>query len=282
MIKNEIVNRGIDYIIGHLEENISIEDVADHCNFSKYYYSRIFKEETGVSLYAFIKRMKMNQSAIRIQIEAGRSITDIGLDYGYDVTNYSLAFKKQHTLSPSKYRQAKSGEYIQNPFYEDKFSGFPEYEEYQNKIVICNMEDTEVVYERYIGTYVDLGEKWKTFIKKYQTIMQDNTLVIERAYDDPSITDLSQCIYDMCITVGPPCNFDNVTTLTGGTYAVYPFKGAVDEIYRAVQGMIHNWLPKSGYEMDARHALNIYRAMDMENMYVELDVYIPVQKGKNS
>lgn len=39
MITNELVIQSIDYIIQHLDEGISIEDVADYCHLSKYYFS---------------------------------------------------------------------------------------------------------------------------------------------------------------------------------------------------------------------------------------------------
>ena len=58
MITNELVKQSIDYIMAHLDEEISIEDVTDYCHFSKYYFSRVFKAETGESIYAFIKRLK--------------------------------------------------------------------------------------------------------------------------------------------------------------------------------------------------------------------------------
>ncbi|MHC1722338.1 MAG: helix-turn-helix transcriptional regulator [Aminipila sp.] len=79
-----------------MDEEISIEDVANHCHFSKYYFSRVFKSETGESIYAFIKRLKMEQSAINLKIEKQKSITEIGFDYGYSPSNYSCAFKKHH------------------------------------------------------------------------------------------------------------------------------------------------------------------------------------------
>ncbi|MFQ8731370.1 MAG: AraC family transcriptional regulator [Enterocloster bolteae] len=41
----------------HLDENLSLDTVAAHF-ISKYHFSRIFKEETGESVYAFIKRCK--------------------------------------------------------------------------------------------------------------------------------------------------------------------------------------------------------------------------------
>ena len=37
MITNQLVNQSIDYIMRHLDEEISIEDVADHFHFSKYF-----------------------------------------------------------------------------------------------------------------------------------------------------------------------------------------------------------------------------------------------------
>lgn len=89
MISNQLVIKSIDYIIRHLDEEILIEDVADYCYLSKYYFSRIFKAETGESIYAFIKRLKMEQSAFKLKVEKDKLITDIGYDYGYSPSNYS-------------------------------------------------------------------------------------------------------------------------------------------------------------------------------------------------
>ncbi|WP_456008999.1 AraC family transcriptional regulator, partial [Clostridium butyricum] len=80
MKTNEVVNQAITYIMKHIDESITIEDVAEHCHFSKYYFSRIFKNETGESIYGFIKRLKLEQSAFRLKVERERTITDIGFD----------------------------------------------------------------------------------------------------------------------------------------------------------------------------------------------------------
>lgn len=71
MIKKELINQSIDYIIQHFDENLAIEDVANHFHFSKFYFCRSFKEVTGESVYAFIKRLKMDQSAIYIRESEG-------------------------------------------------------------------------------------------------------------------------------------------------------------------------------------------------------------------
>ena len=42
MITNEIINQAIDYILQHIEEALTLEDVASYCHFSKFYFSRLF------------------------------------------------------------------------------------------------------------------------------------------------------------------------------------------------------------------------------------------------
>lgn len=83
MDKKNLINQNIDYILQDFDEDISVGDVADYFHFSKYYICRVFKEETGESIYALMKRLKMDQSAISIKLEKNKAITDIGLDYGY-------------------------------------------------------------------------------------------------------------------------------------------------------------------------------------------------------
>ncbi len=41
-----IINQGVDFIIDNLYENITVEMIADHCCFSRYYYNRLFKSIT--------------------------------------------------------------------------------------------------------------------------------------------------------------------------------------------------------------------------------------------
>ena len=116
-MKREIIDLIIDYLMQHFDEDLSVGDVADHFHFSKFHLCRAFKKETGESLYAFIKRLKMDQSAVDIKLEKNKPITDIGLDYGYTPNNYSNAFKKHHHISPTEFRKLTHASCMPNPFY---------------------------------------------------------------------------------------------------------------------------------------------------------------------
>lgn len=277
LIDNEIVNEAVDFIMENLPNNIGLDEVADHCNLSKYHFSRVFKSQTGETVYSFIKRLKMERSALRIKLEKDKPITDIGLDYGYSSSNYSSAFKEHHRISPSEFRLISDRDYILNPFKSNETYRFKDFEYYNRKIDIVEIEDFSVIYERSIGTYIDLGKTWCDFLNKYQSYYKEGTILIERSYDDPTVTELNQCIYDVCMIVDNPLDFENTMVIKGGKYGVFHFKGHASNIFLTFQGIFNIWLPGSGYTIDNRYGFDIYTSVDGANMLFEMDLYIPIK-----
>lgn len=277
MIKKELINQSIDYIIQHFNEGISINKVAEHFHFSKFYFCRTFKEVTGESIYAFMKRLKMDQSAVDIKLEKQKAITDIGLDYGYSPSNYSSAFKKHHNVSPVEFRKSTNCTSVLNPFYPNKINGFDTFDEYDKKIKILELKEYLVIYERAIGNYVELKEKWIQFMDTYRAYIKADTLMLERFYNDPSITDLNRCICDLCMTIDGMCELDNITKIRAGKFMVHRYEGKIKDIFCSLQGLFSVWLPNSGYQMDEIYGLNIYQKIDIDNEQVIMDICIPIK-----
>ena len=277
MISKEIINQSIEYIIQHLEEEITVEGIAEQFHFSKFYFCRSFKSITGESLYSFIKRVKIDQSAIDMKLETDRQIADIGMDYGYSSSNYSSVFKNHHFISPAEFRKTINERNAVNPFFQDKTYQYGTFQEYEQKISMEELPDFEVIYERMIGNYVELKEKWIQFMDKYSEFMMPETKLIERFYQDPTITDLSKCICDLCMTVGKDCRLKNRTVISGGKFAIYRYRGSIADIFPALQGIFSVWLPDSGYEMEKRYGFNIYREIDLSSEFVEMDLCIPIK-----
>ena len=44
VIRNKVINKAITYIFRHLDEDITVDDVAKHCVYSRYHLMRMFKE----------------------------------------------------------------------------------------------------------------------------------------------------------------------------------------------------------------------------------------------
>lgn len=277
MNRNQLVNQSIDYIMQHLsDENLSLESVAAHFFVSKYHFSHIFKAVTGESVYAFIKRRKVDQSAVDMKLNPEKAITEIGLDYGYSSSNYSSLFKKHHDVSPVVFRQSILTSDMPVPFAPERIAHFKTAEKYAAGIAIQEFPDFFVLYERFMGNYVELEQRWYQFLDFYNAYLREETILVERFFNDPAITNPSQCICDICMTVEEDCGLDNITRIKGGRWIVYHFDGEIKDIFETLQGIFNVWLPRSGYRMAQHYGLNIYRHIDRVNHKVTMDLCIPI------
>lgn len=278
MITSEIINRAIDYILIHGEEKITLDDVARHCHFSKFYFSRLFKAQTGESVCGFIRRIRLEQSALRLKVERERPITDISADYGYSSSNYSSAFKLHYHTTPVKFRKSSYQRSMEHPFFHDESWHMESFEECRGKITIKTVPDYPVIYERRFGSYENLSADWNRFLEAYGNYLKPDTVFLERTYDDPAVTEAKNCLYDICMTVEEDCPLENTTVIQGGKCAVYHFKDHARHIYGTYQTLLLVWLPKTGYELDqSRSLFDVYYQVDTDTMYMELDICLPVR-----
>ncbi|MDD3334015.1 MAG: AraC family transcriptional regulator [Eubacteriales bacterium] len=274
-IRSEAVNEAIEYILTHVSESITLEQTAEYCHLSKFYFSRLFKEETGESVCAFIKRFKLEQSAIKLKAENHRQITDIGLDYGYSASNYSSAFKAHYDTSPILFRR-KIRE--RTKFRQSLF------DEIDGQITFQVLPDVLVAYDRAIGSYAGMKADWCSFIEKYSPYINSDTVFFDRTFEDPGFTDENRCVYDLCMSIEEKdrARYENTCVLRGGRFAVYPFRGKMPEIYPLHQALIGTWFAHSGYELDERYAYSRYRLVAADCRYMEFDVCIPVKQSKHT
>ena len=276
-IDKTIINKAITYILSNLEEDISVGDVSSFCGISKYHLNRIFRKETGEALYEFIKRNKIERSAWRLKVEKNKSVTEISSDYGYSSSNFSTEFKKSLHISPSLFR--KESEERVHLCSLSRGLTLDDMESMEKNITIETLPDMFVIYERKKGNYKNMPSQWCSFIEKYSYLKTDDTLYIECTLDDPSITDEDNCLYEICQTVDKTDRrISNLSTtkFTGGKYAVYHYKGWPEFLYMVYQEVFCRWLKKSGYEIDTRPIIDIYRLV-RDDGYMEIDICFPLK-----
>lgn len=279
-IRSAVINKAINYIFDHIDEDITVDDVARHCAYSKYHLTRMFKEDTDEALYQFIKRVRLERSAWRLKVEKEKSITEIGGEYGYSSSNFATAFKKHLDVSPADFRRI-SEQMVEESSFSHGLT-LDDFEDAQKRITVEYIEGFLVVYERKKGNYHNLPEEWCKFIQKYEYLATEDTMYIECTIDDPSITDEDNCMYELCQTISPdhPALKENTDIFThsfdGGTYAVYHFKGFPQFLFMVYQEIFCRWLSKTGNQLDERPILDIYR-MVREDGYMEIDICFPLK-----
>ncbi|MEM7550411.1 MAG: AraC family transcriptional regulator [Bacteroidota bacterium] len=93
-----------EYIIKQIDQNITVDQLANVLGFSKSYFSKVFKATTGSSPYQYIIKHRMER-ARELLLTTDLSIIQIGFEVGIDnQSQFSEAFKRFHSLYPSEMR----------------------------------------------------------------------------------------------------------------------------------------------------------------------------------
>ncbi len=91
------------YIIEHLNEPVTLNDIAKAVGYSKFHTSRIFKEETGLSLFEYIRRERLTASAFALR-GGSEKVLDIALDFMFDShEGFTRAFANGFGITPKKF-----------------------------------------------------------------------------------------------------------------------------------------------------------------------------------
>lgn len=103
--ENKIISKAKEYINEYFEDNITLIDVAQHCNVSSSYLSRLFVKETGESFSIYITRIKIEKAKEWLET-SDMSISDIGYSLGFNEIGYFIrTFKKNVGMTPGMYRK---------------------------------------------------------------------------------------------------------------------------------------------------------------------------------
>lgn len=95
----------LKYINQHINENLSLDELAQRFSLSKFYLTRRFKELTGLSLHQFIvkKRLTRARYLISVGIDPYRAAVDAGFN---NYSHFSRTFKSYFGQNPSSIPKA--------------------------------------------------------------------------------------------------------------------------------------------------------------------------------
>ncbi len=96
------IARSIAHVSAHLDEPISIDDMAQRARMSRAVFHRKFKSATTMSPIQFVKSMRLNTAAM--QIAEGKAVNEAALAVGYVSTSqFSREFKRMYGKPPRQW-----------------------------------------------------------------------------------------------------------------------------------------------------------------------------------
>lgn len=103
--ENSVVEKAKIYMQENYSWDVSLDDVSRRMKLTPYYFSKLFKQETGITFMEYLTGLRLDQ-AKQLLKNPDLSIKEIGISVGYSDPNYfSRIFKKVLGITPSEYRE---------------------------------------------------------------------------------------------------------------------------------------------------------------------------------
>lgn len=238
----------LTYIEGHIDDEISIEELAKVACYSPFHFHRIFHMVVGETVYKYVRRLRMDKAASQLRYTE-LAITDIAMDTQYDTPSaFTRAFKQSIGHSPRNYRTLYKEVNAMNK----KINELPKI----SPDKIEKTEDLDLLFIRKVGEYSESGTQ--AWVNMYAFIDENHLdkakiRFIGITHDNPHVTNEDKLRYDACIlapkNIQPKGNVGR-QVLRGGKYAIFTHNGSYDDIDQTYDRIFFKWLPDSKQIVD--------------------------------
>jgi len=261
----ERTNAAIDFIVGNLDREITLESVAKVACFSPFHFHRIFRSVVGETLSQFTKRLRLERALYLMSHASNRSLTDISIECGFgSSSDFSRSFKGRYGVSPSNFdvrafRDSKRKEFESIvSSYENgpTLTRLPAGENPDGfKAKIRDLPRRTVAYIRTLDPYREnvVYEASQRLVSWAENRGLADGQWLGYMWEDPEIVALENCRYDVAVVVD-----ENETAIRSeGEIGVLNFEpmtvadvsicGDIQLEQRAIDWLYGTWLPTSGY-----------------------------------
>ncbi|MER9581245.1 AraC family transcriptional regulator [Mesorhizobium sp. M0276] len=251
------MQRVLDHIDQHLDDDLSLEALSGVAAFSKYHFHRQFTSTFGVSVHRYVQLARMKRASYRLAESDAQSVTDIAMDAGYDAPDaFARAFRQRFGQSPSSFRKS--------PDWGSWLMAFGPLEKARNTLMqiifehddvtIRDVPPTPVAIMEHRGDRATLQDTIQRFIawRKAAGLSPETspTFNVFRSEREPAVpADYSM---DICAGTDQPIEANDARmkagVIPGGRCAVLRYPGNTNNLEPAALYLYREWLPASGEE----------------------------------
>ncbi len=93
----------ISFAEEHYNENISVSQAAELCNFSESHFSKMFRSLTGTSFIQYLKNYRLEMAAEKLSSE-NKNVSETAIECGFNnISYFTRAFFHKYGVTPSQY-----------------------------------------------------------------------------------------------------------------------------------------------------------------------------------
>jgi AraC-like DNA-binding protein len=100
----EAVASAKQFVQAHAEEPIKLEQVVQHVNVSRFYFCKLFKKATGMTLTEYVTRVRV-EKAKALLVDPSLRVSEIVYAAGFgSIPRFNSVFKRYVGVPPTEYR----------------------------------------------------------------------------------------------------------------------------------------------------------------------------------
>ncbi len=104
--EDDISARAIEFIQANIGQGVTLQTVASHLHYSSGYLGTTFKQQTGVSMMAYILNARLEHAASALR-NTDVGVAELATRLGYASTSYFIqVFRTKYRMTPGDYRRA--------------------------------------------------------------------------------------------------------------------------------------------------------------------------------
>jgi AraC family transcriptional regulator len=291
----ERVNLAIDYIVGHLDQRLRLDDVADAAMLSPFHFHRVFQALMGETLADFIKQRRLDRALFTMAHARRPSLTKIALACGFSSSSdFSRSFKQRFGTSPRSFditawRDAHRSQ-IEATVPEAQRLHLKKLPPVANpdgfKVTIRELPARTVAYIRVANPYRTFDAVLKA-IGRLEIWAERHGLADGQwfgyQWEKPEITALEKCAYYTAVEAEDftPKGEIGRYRFPPMTVAQIEMRGGINKELRLFQWFYGAWLPKSRYVPDDLPGFEAFigRPLAHGTEYFELFAQLPVRSA---
>ncbi len=278
------INRVVDLVVEHLDEDISLERLAAAACFSPFHFHRLFQSLTGESVKAFTQRVRLERALVLLKANPRLSLKEVAAACGFgSPAVFSRAFRRVYHRAPGEVelpaflqeRKNRQAFPIASRYYLRKFPA----DEPPMPVTVETFPARPIAYLRATNSYLSKNVP-RAFARMFRWadargVTPENARLIGLGWNDPEVTPLRQCSYDVALQlpagVAPHADFSR-RVIPAGKFAVCRCTGDIHVVDKAWNYLFKVWLPHSRWQPANFPALEVFVAWPRDPQWATWDL----------
>ena len=272
------IRKVLNFIEENLDNELSLEDLAEIGNYSPFHFHRIFRGIIGETLQEYINRNRMEKSAMLLSHHKNKSLEEVFSEVGFKSNSaFSKTFKKYFGVSPSVFRKNTpekfskilpmnsnigQKEVVFQQYLYNNINQMKNFMEANAKIKVKELSEMHLASVLSIGVQ-NIDNAYNKLISwgiSKNIFPRENVKMISVYHDSFKVTAPNKVRIHACMLLDEPIKTDGEIfpeTLPKGRHIVGSYFIGIHEFEKAWQSLFL-WMNENGYQYKRTFPFEIY------------------------